>query len=526
MNANKREVKNPETDPPGVHSRSFADANYNPDVLSCIANLSSDEVFTPPQLVNRILDLLPPELWSDKTATFLDPGCKSGVFLREIAKRLDKGLAAQIPDRQTRMNHIFKNQLYGLAITELTALLARRSVYCSKTANGKYSVCEAFDNPDGNIRFGRVEHKWEAGRCVFCGANEQVSDRGTELETHAYQFTHTEKPEGLFNMKFDVIVGNPPYQLNVGVQKENYAIALYHQFVNQAKKLNPRYLSMIIPARWYAGGRGLDEFRAEMLADDRIRILVDYPDATICFPGVNISGGVCYFLWDRDNRGPCLVTSIRNTDKVTSMQRPLLEAGCDTFIRFNESIPILHKIAAKEEPSFDALVSPQTPFGLVSSFKDYKSKPFKNSVTVHTVGGIGYLSRAAIPRNQEWIAGWKVYIAKSYGERGQYPYFFLGKPFLGAPNSCCTQTYLMIGPFTKKQHATNVMSYIRTRFFRFCIMNKRNTQDAMRGVYSLVPQQDFSESWTDERLYKKYGLTKDEIAFIESMVRPMEANDE
>lgn len=500
--------------------------NYNPDVLTCLANLSNDEVFTPPAIANQVLDLLPSTVWSDKTCTFLDPATKSGVFLREIAKRLMDGLRDEFPDNQERANHIFKNQLFGLAITELTGLLSRRSIYCTKQADNEYSVCSVFEDSCGNVHHNPTQHSWQAdGKCKYCRANRKQFDRNDALEAHAYQFIHTDNPKEIFEMKFDVIVGNPPYQLNVGVQKENYAIALYHEFVENALKLDPRFLCMIIPARWYAGGRGLGKFRDKMLSDRRMRVLVDYPNAADCFPGVDISGGVCFFLWDRDNQGDCEVRSVKGQEVTSSMVRPLLEPDCDTFIRYNPAIPIVEKVASHQEKKFDEYVSPQTPFGLVSSFKDFRKKPFSKSVKLFSSSGIGYLDLNDIPRNKQWVSEWKVYIAKSYGERGQFPYFFLGKPFLGEPGTCCTQSYLVLGPFPSKAQAENVMDYIRTRFFRFCIMLKRNTQDAMRHVYSMVPVQDFSESWTDEKLFKKYGLSPEEIAFIEAMVRPMGENN-
>ena len=497
--------------------------NYNPDVLTCLANLSNDEVFTPPVVVNRMLDLLPAELWRNPDARFLDPVSKTGVFLREIAKRLMEGLSERIPDRQQRADHIFTRQLFGLAITELTALLSRRSVYCSKQANGPYSVCTAFHDADGNIRFRSTEHSWQNGRCRYCGASREVYDRDDTLESHAYEFIHTENPETIFpDMKFDVIIGNPPYQLEVGIEKDNYAIPLYHKFIQQAKKLRPRFISMIIPSRWFAGGRGMDDFREEMLHDTRLQILVDYPNAADCFPGIDLSGGVCYFLWNSKYNGICKIVSNRGKDYQSTMNRPLLEPGNDTFIRFNEAIPIIRKIIAYKEPTFDSLVSPQTPFGIVSSFKDYSDKPFEESIAIYTVNGIKYIREDQVSKNRQWISPYKVFISKSYGERGAYPYRFLAKPFIGTPRSCCTQTYLMIGPFNTSIECENVISYINTRFFRFCIMQKKNTQDAMRGVYSYVPIQDFSQSWTDEKLYAKYGITDEEIKFIESMVRPME----
>ena len=491
--------------------------------MTCLANLSSDEVFTPPQLVNRILDLLPVEIWGDKNVRFLDPFCKSGVFLREIAKRLDGGLEKTIPDRQKRINYIFKNQLFGIAITELTSLLARRSVYCSKTANGKYSVCETFDEPQGNIRFERIKHTWENGRCVFCGANQDGYDRSEKLETHAYQFIHAKKPEDIFKMKFDVIIGNPPYQLNDGGFGRS-ASPIYQKFVQQAKKLNPRFLTMIIPSRWFGGGKGLDDFRNEMLNDDRIREIVDYEDATEVFPGVDIAGGICYFLWSRETKGPCKVTNMHNGTGVVST-RSLNEFS--TFIRHSQAVPIIRKVVAKNETTMNLQVSASKPFGLRTFVRPQK----KGDIILRWQNGEGPYNSKEITVGTEMIPLWKVitsYVGYDHagnpGKDGKRRVF--SKIDILPPGTICTETYLVVGAYKTKTQAKNLVQYMKTRFFRFLVAQFMYSHHITKDAYSLVPVLDMATAWTDEQLFKKYDLTKDEIAFIESKVRPMEAGNE
>ncbi|MFN4279708.1 Eco57I restriction-modification methylase domain-containing protein [Thermosynechococcus sp.] len=493
-------------------------ADYNPDVLSCLANLSSDEVFTPPRVANQMLDLLPSDLWCDPNARFLDPCSKSGVFLREIAKRLDKGLKTQIPDRQERVNHIMTQQLFGIAITELTALISRRSLYCSKTANGKYSICTAFTTPEGNIRYQRTEHTWKDGRCIYCGASQANYDRGSELETHAYEFIHTEKPEEIFNMKFDVIIGNPPYQLSDGGFGKS-AVPIYNRFVQQAKKLNPRYLLMIIPSRWFGGGKGLDSFRKEMLEDDRLRKLVDFEDASEVFPGVDIAGGVCYFLWERDRRGLCEVTNVSKGQSVTA-ERKLDEFS--TFIRHSQAVSIVRKVLAQKERSMSERVSSRKPFGLPTNAKPQES----GDLILRCQDGEGLYWRTDIKVGIEMIDKWKVitsYVGYDHagnpGSDGRRRVF--SKIDILPPGFICTETYLVIGAYNSQQEAENLVAYMKTRFFRFLVSQFMYSHHITKDSYAFVPILDMNTRWTDEKLYKRYGLTADEIAFIESKIRQM-----
>lgn len=512
-------------------------ANYNPDVLSCLANLSSDEVFTPPEVVNQMLDMLPQKLFSNPDTTFLDPATKSGVFLREIAKRLMRGLEKQIPDLQERVDHIFQKQLFGVAITELTSLLARRSLYCSKYPNSRFSITK-FPTADGNIGFKKIQHTWVNGKCTFCSANQGEYDRGSELETHAYEWIHTLAPERIFNMKFDVIISNPPYQLSDGGNAAS-ALPIYNSFVLQSKKLNPRYLAMIIPSRWFMGGRGLDSFRDEMLHDKHIRVIHDFPDSSECFPGVEIKGGVCYFLRDRDNEGLCTVYSHNGAD-IEISERPLLEDGMDTFIRNDTQISILHKVRSKGETSFSTWLNAGRYFGFhtkvewstdtfgtiqTADGKDRiditKQKTINKDVKVFVHGGECWVSRFDVPKNTDSIDCYKVLIPRSGNPGGS----ILGKPKISPPGSCSSNTYVVAIPNNDvkltREEACNIVAYLTTKFVRYLIATKTSTQDMPPKAYEFVPMQDFSQSWNDEKLYTKYSLTQKEIATIEALIPDM-----
>jgi len=495
--------------------------DYNPDILTCLASLSNDEVFTPPKIVNGMLDLLPASLWSDKNAKFLDPVSKTGIFLREIAKRLDKGLAKQIPDRQKRINHILFNQVFGIAITELTALVSRRSLYCSKTANGKYSVCTEFKNKDGNIKLNNIKHEWENGRCKYCGASQEVYDRGDELESHAYELIHTENPEEVFKMKFDVIIGNPPYQLS----DEGYgrsASPIYHKFVQQAKKLNPRFLTMIIPARWYAGGKGLDEFRSEMLNDQRIRKLVDFENSRDVFPGVDVAGGICYFLWDSDNKGLCEITSSYNGAEVKS-ERPLNEFAI--FIRQSQAIPIIRKVEAKKENGGKKLseaVSSRKPFGLPTNYS-----PKEEGIPCWFIQRIGlkYADKNDVSDENKLLDKWKLLVppAPIAGQTDfskPIAFYYEANTRIAKPGECCTESYIVAGAFKTEQEVTSFKSYLFTKIVRFLLLQTVVSQHVTKDKFCFVPDiGKYEGEYSDEMLVKRWNISDEEWKYIDSRIK-------
>lgn len=517
---------------------SFTLRNRNPDVLTCIANLSNDEVFTPPELANQMLDMIAhawakdnkgENIWENKEVKFLDPCTKSGIFLREITARLTQGLEKKIPNLDKRVDHILSKQVYGISITKLTSLLARRSVYCSKNADGEHSIAKSLNSKDGNIWYKRLEHNWNETKCIFCGAPKTILDRGSDVENYAYAFVHTEnikkRIKEIFgeNMQFDVIIGNPPYQMKGGAGGTSDS-SIYQLFVEQAKQLEPKYLSMVIPSRWLAGGRGLDEFRKDMLNSHQLKKLVDYPVSKEVFPNVEVKGGICYFLWSGSHKGSCDVTVIRG-ELSTTANRTLDEF--DVFVRHPIAAGILRKVIALKEKSINEILTADTPFGIATNFNDFHDKKVAGDVELYYVRSgkraIGYVQKDLINKNQNLIGKWKLLVPEAGSDGGQkIPDSVLGKPWRVGPKSVCTQSFLFFY-VEQESHATSIESYYRTKFFRHLVSLRKLTQHALRSTYTWVPMQDWNQNWTDGDLYKKYKLSKEEIDYIESVIRPMDA---
>ena len=501
-----------------------------PDILDCLANLSSDEVFTPPAVVNKMLDLLPQKLFRSPKTRFLDPFTKSGVFLREIVKRLDKGLEDDIPDKEERIRHIFANQVYGIAITQLTALFSRRSLYCNKDVNNvRSTIRNCFRTEGGNIGYHPCRHTWVDGSCKICGASKKALSQSPDVENYAYPFLHDEVfMKQAQELGFDVVIGNPPYQMKDGGSGTGIsAVPIYHQFVKQAKRLNARYLTMIIPSRWFAGGKGLDEFRSEMLGDDSIRKIVDFPDSTDCFEGVSIAGGVNYFLRDSKYHGDCEITTNRNGVLTTSV-RSLSEY--DIFVRSNESIAIMRRILASGDETMEHVVSSRNPFGFDSKQRG-EERFFRSAIRLVSSAGVGYVKRSDVIRNRDLIDKWKVSIGKVVpcnGEVGVDPskgYKAITKTRIHAPGEVFTESYLLLASFDSKMEAENFSSYMMLRFPRFLLHETYSSMNITKSNFRFVPFLDYSRAWTDDELYSRYSLNKREREFVSGLIRPMDAEE-
>ena len=499
---------------------------YNPDVLSCIANLSNDEVFTPPEIANKMLDLLPPELFENPDTTFLDPACKSGVFLREIAKRLITGLEPQIPNLEKRIAHIFTKQLFGISITELTSLLSRRSVYCSKYPSSQFSVFQFPENqPQGNILFQRVKHTWENGKCRWCGASQSEYDRSSDLETHAYQFIHIKNAEEIFKMKFDVIIGNPPYQLSDGGGTGSSAKPIYHLFVDMAKRMQPRYLAMIIPSRWFSGGKGLDSFRQSMLSDKSMKVLVDYDNFREVFPGVDLAGGACYFLWDRDHKHEnCIVTNIHGDESLT-IERPLDEYE-NVFIRSNKAIGIVHNVTRNKTSFLSERISARLPYGITTTYE-----PVSEGIPCYFTQKLGlqFVKKEDVKDESNNLNTWRFLIPKA-PIAGQTDFskpvgfYYDGNCRIAKPGECCSESWLVAGSFGSKQETEFYKSFIFTKVVRFLLLQTVVSQNITRRNFCFIPDLGvYDRHYTDEYLCKLWEISEDEWEYIDSRIHNYES---
>ncbi len=533
-----------------MNKENALDSKRDYDILNMLNSISNFEVFTPFEITTKIVSLLPEDVFKHPEYKFLDPAVKSGIFLREIIYKLDNNLPKikykdkdsgktyNLANKKERIEHILRNMIYGIAISELTGYVTRRTIYGvmdanidkeleyldSKLLRGKsdidnsddlyfndYYNCEMFNTKD---RIG-----YEAEGNIFYPNNE------TTMETEDTHYPFIKETKHKFinkikegKMKFDVIIGNPPYQTMDGGHGAS-AKSLYHTFVENAKELKPKHLSMIIPARWYAGGKGLNDFRASMISDPSIETIVDYSNSMECFDNVDIKGGICYFLWTKNYNGDCLFINKSRTEENAKQRK--LDQFKPFIIRQNKSISILEKITIFNYPNLSEKISSRKPFGLPTNFKNYTN----NKIDTYSIYGnkvVSYVEKKEVVKKHESLNKWKVIIPKASDGSGEYPISVLGKPIVIDKNSVCTETYLVAGFFETKKEAENFSLYLKQKLTRFLIGLIKNTQDMTKEKACFVPDLDMSKKWTDKELYKHFNLTSDEINYIESIIKPME----
>ena len=443
--------------------------------------LSDSEIVTPAKVADEMVAILPFEELNEKAdVKFLDIASKEGEFSVALYRRFGEKV---------------KPRLYAIATSTLAYEFTRK-VYTllGMPVENIYADFTSFD---------------------LIGKN------------------NNEIIKQLTDMKFDVIIGNPPYTVNVGTTKENYGIPLYNKFIEISKQISPSYISMIVPSRWMTGGRGLDDFRKRMLNDAHIKYIKDFATSRDCFTNVDIPGGVNYFLWDAGYLGRCEFVRIAK-GKTLSLIRDLNQFKM--FLRENELLTLIEKVNRISKHNISGWISSQTPFGFTTTYRGSLDK-FNNAINLYTSRGINYVKLEDVTRNKEWISKYKVIFSKATCEHAGQPdksgrYRILSFSTILKPDEVCSQSYLVGGVFDDEIQATNYLLYLKTKFVRALIFPTLASQDLSHEKFTFVPMQDFTPNsdidWSksipeiDTQLYAKYGLTAEEIDFIESMIKPME----
>lgn len=323
-------------------------------------------------------------------------------------------------------------------------------------------------------------------------------------------------------MKFDAIVGNPPYHVMDGGGTGSSAIPVYNNFVTISKKLSSNYISMITPSRWFAGGKGLDDYREEMLNDKSFVKIVDYPNGADCFPSAIIAGGVNYFLWDKNYTGQCIIINVEN-NKRNETQRDLNEYSI--FVRNNKAINIINKIKKVEKKFFNESVLPRNYFNLISGEKGHDIYS-NNDITMFSLNGYSYINKNKITDQNKILEKYKVIMTKAMSG-GNKPtqdgtYLVASTIKILKPNEVCTETYLILEAFDTKKEAENLVEYVKTKLFRFLLLQALTSINISRDKFIFVPILDANHKYTSHELYARYNLSKEEIDYIETIIKPME----
>ena len=434
----------------------------------------------------------------------LEINSKSGLYPLYVAYNIYRSRVETVKAKYGEIGHAFAMQLWDLTIennilvickTPMARCITRRTLagFRDTTVNAKY-----YKNLIENIT--------------------QYSDLVVNTFRNGKKFWNLKETD---NMKLDAVIGNPPYQVMDGGNSAS-ALPVYQHFVTLSKKLNPHYISMITPSRWFAGGRGLNEYRDEMLNDNRMVEIIDYADSKECFPTVIISGGINYFLWSDTHKGLCHIVNVIR-DQRNKMERKLNEYP--VFVRSNLSISIIRKTNLSNSKSLSSLVLPSNPFGFRTYIRG-ESEPFKDSIRFIHSDGVGYVARSKVSRCKDAIDTYNVITtrAMSGGNKpnvdGSYQIIPATMKVMRA-GEICAETYICIGQFEKEEKAEHLMHYLSTKFVRFLMLQSMTSIMISKDVFRFVPLQDFAKDWTDEELYNLYALTRNEREYIESIIKPL-----